>query len=50
MFIGEWVGPVLASIGLIVILAALELLSIAIADIADTGKIATPVVDRKRAA
>ncbi len=50
MFGGEWVWPVIISIGLIVVLAAFELLSVAITAIGDTGESIDRGVESKRAA
>src|SRR6516162_9131546 len=50
MFGAGWVWPVLAGIGLIVVLAALELLSVAIATIGETGEAIDRSVETKRAA
>ena len=50
MFIAGWMWTVLAGIGLIVILAALELLSVAIGTIGETGEAIDRSVEAKRAA
>jgi hypothetical protein len=50
MFGAEWVWPVLAGIGLIVILAAFELLSVAIAGMGEPVETAGRSVEAKRAA
>jgi hypothetical protein len=50
MFDGTWVGPVLVIIGLIVVFAALEVVSVMIADIAETAYAAPGRERKKRAA
>jgi hypothetical protein len=50
MFGAGWVWTVLAGIGLIVVLTALELLSVAIAAIGETGETIDRSVQAKRAA
>jgi hypothetical protein len=50
MFGAEWVRPILTGIGLIVILAAFELLSVAMTAMGDTGESIDPIVEPNRAA
>jgi hypothetical protein len=50
MFAGEWVWAVVAGVGLIVVLTALELLGVAVAAIGETGGTNHRPVHAKRAA
>jgi hypothetical protein len=46
----EWVWPVLASLAVILVFGALELLSTVVTLTGDSGESVDPLVDRKRAA